>query len=87
MPEENKVPTAEEIAGAISAMRDSVWVITSEMEKEEVTKEVIDAVGRNVAHLELQMGNEHISGADDDLSDVEEAIEAGKAFIAEHAED
>jgi hypothetical protein len=28
MPEENRVPTAEEIAGAISAMRDSVWVIT-----------------------------------------------------------
>lgn len=85
MSEETKVPTAEEIAGAISAMRDSVWVITSEMEKEEVTKEVVDAVGRNVAHLELQMGNEHISGADDDLSDVEAAIEAGKAFVAEHS--
>jgi hypothetical protein len=85
MSEETKVPTAEEIAGAISAMRDSVWVITSEMEKEEVTKEVVDAVGRNVAHLELQMGNEHISGADDDLSDVEAAITAGKAFVAEHS--
>ena len=85
MSEETKVPTAEEIAGAISAMRDSVWVITSEMEKEEVTKEVVDAVGRNVAHLELQMGNEHISGADDDLSDVEAAIEAGKAFLEEHS--
>ena len=85
MSEETKVHTAEEIAGAISAMRDSVWVITSEMEKEEVTKEVVDAVGRNVAHLELQMGNEHISGADDDLSDVEAAIEAGKAFVAEHS--
>jgi hypothetical protein len=67
-------------------MRDSVWVITSEMEKDEVTKEVIDAIGRNVAHLELQMSNEHITGADDDLSDIEEAITAGKVFIAEHEE-
>ena len=87
MPEETKVPTAEEIAGAISAMRDSVWVITSEMEKEEVTKEVVDAVGRNVAHLELQMANEHITGSDDKLTDVKKAITDGKAFIAEHAED
>lgn len=86
MPEETKVPTAEEIAGAISAMRDSVWVITSELEKEEVTKEVVNAIGRNVGHLEHQMSNEHISGADDDLSDIEAAITAGKAFLAEHEE-
>ena len=82
-----EVPTAEQIAGAISAMRDSVWVITSEMEKAEVTKEVVDAVGRNVGHLEIQMGNEHITGSGEDLSDVEAAITAGKAFVAEHAED
>ena len=86
MAEETKVPTAEEIAGAISAMRDSVWVITSEMEKAEVTKEVVDAVGRNVGHLEIQMGNEHITGSGEDLSDVTKAITDGKAFVAEHAE-
>ena len=80
MPLENQVPTAEQIAGAISAMRDSVWVITSEMEKK-VTDEVINAVDRNVSHLELQMGNEQITGAGEDLSDVEAAITAGKAFI------
>jgi len=80
MPLKNQVPTAEQIAGAISAMRDSVWVITSEMEKE-VTDEVINAVDRNVSHLELQMGKEHITGAGEDLSDVEAAITAGKAFI------
>jgi len=79
-----EVPTAEEIAGAISAMRDSVWVITSEMEKGEVTEEIIDNIDRNVAHLELQMNNEHITGAGDDLSDVEAAITAGKAFIEEN---
>lgn len=83
MPLENQVPTAEQIAGAISAMRDSVWVITSEMEKE-VTDEVINAIDRNVGHLELQMGNEHITGAGEDLSDVEAAITAGKAFIEEN---
>ena len=79
-----EVPTAEEIAGAISAMRDSVWVITSEMEKGEVTEEIIGNIDRNVAHLELQMGNEHITGAGEDLSDVEAAITAGKAFIEEN---
>ncbi len=84
--EETKVPTAEEIAGAISAMRDSVWVITSEMEKTEVTKEVVDAVGRNVAHLELQLANEHITGAGDKLTDVKKAVTDGKAFVAEHTE-
>ena len=81
-----EVPTAEQIAGAISAMRDSVWVITSEMEKAEITKEVVDAVGRNVGHLEIQMGNEHITGAGDKLEDVKKAITDGKAFIAEHQE-
>ena len=81
-----EVPTAEQIAGAISAMRDSVWVITSEMAKTEVTKEVVDAVSRNVGHLEIQMGNESITGADDDLSDITKAIADGKAFVEAHKE-
>jgi len=80
----NEVPSPEEIAGSISAMRDSVWVINSEMEKTPST-ETIQTIGRNVAHLELQMANEHISGSGEDLSDVTEAIDAGKAFIAENA--
>jgi hypothetical protein len=85
MPEEIKVPTAEEIAGSISAMRDSVWVINSEIVKEEITKEVIDTVGRNVGHLELMLSKEEIIGAGEDLTDVEEAVTAGKAFIEEHS--
>jgi hypothetical protein len=80
----NEVPSPEEIAGSISAMRDSVWVVNSEMEKTPST-ETIQTIGRNVAHLELQMSNEHISDSGEDLSDVTEAIDAGKAFIAENA--
>jgi hypothetical protein len=84
MPEEIQTnstpPTAEEIRGAISAMRDSVWVITDEMTKE-VSKEVINTIERNVGHLELMMSKESITGSGEDLSDITAAINAGKSFM------
>jgi hypothetical protein len=79
----NEPSSPEQIAGAISAMRDSVWAITDAMEKTP-TKETVGTVGRNVAHLELMMSKEEITGAGEDLSDVTEAITAGKAFQEEH---
>ena len=84
MPQENQPnstpPTAEEIKGAISAMRDSVWVINDEMTKE-VSKEVINTIERNIGHLELMMSKESITGSGEDLSDVTAAIDAGKSFM------
>lgn len=84
MPEQENIPTEQEIIGAISAMRDSVWVVNSETEKDPVTKEIVEAVQRNVGHLELMMSKEHITSFDDDLSDVEDAIQLGKDFILEN---
>lgn len=77
------IPTEKQIAGAISAMRDSVWVINSEMEKTP-SKESIESIQRNVAHLELQMSNEHISNFDDDFIDINQAILSGKEFLEIH---
>jgi hypothetical protein len=77
------MPTKEqEIAGEISAMRDSVWVINSEIEKTP-TKETVQAVQRNVVHLELQMSNEDIASAEG-ISDITAAITAGKAYEKAH---
>jgi len=73
------------IPGAISAMRDSVWVISDEMTKPP-TKETIQTIGRNVAHLELMMSKEEITTFGEDLSDVTESITLGKAFIEQHSE-
>jgi hypothetical protein len=78
-----ETPSPEQIAGSISAMRDSVWVINSEIEKAP-SKETIQTIGRNVGHLELVMSDENIIGFGEDLSDVTEAIVAGKAFQDEH---
>jgi len=78
-----ETPSPEQIAGSISAMRDSVWVINSEIEKVP-SKETIQTIGRNVGHLELVMSDENIIGFGEDLSDVTEAIVAGKAFQDEH---
>jgi hypothetical protein len=82
-PNPDAPPTPEQIAGSISAMRDSVWAITDAIEKTP-TKQTLGTIGRNVGHLELQMSNEHISGSGEDLSDITNAIAAGKAFEEEH---
>jgi hypothetical protein len=79
----NETPSPEQILSSISAMRDSVWVINSEMEKSP-SKESIQTIQRNIAHLELQISNEHIISFGEDLSDVTEAINVGKLFEEEH---
>lgn len=76
-------PTEKQIAGAISAMRDSVWAINDAMEKTP-SRETIQTIQRNVGHLEIQMNNEHISDSGEDLSDVIDAIAEGRAFEEEH---
>jgi hypothetical protein len=81
----NEPSSPEQIAGAISAMRDSVWAIKDAMENPP-SEETLETVGRNVAHLELMMGKEEITEFGEDLSDVTGAITAGKAFQEEHQE-
>jgi hypothetical protein len=81
----NEPSSPEQIAGAISAMRDSVWAINDAIEKTP-SKETLGTVGRNVGHLELMMSKEEITGVGEDLSDVIAAITDGKAFEEEHKE-
>ena len=78
---EERIPTEQEITQTISAARDSVWVIGDEILKENITKEHVQTVQRNVSHLELVMSNEHVTGSEADLSDLTAAIEDGNAFI------
>lgn len=81
---EERIPTAQEIAQTISAARDSVWVINEEISKENITKEIVQTVQRNVGHLELVMSNEYVTGSGEDLSDLTDAIQDGNEFVALH---
>jgi len=81
---ENKTPTPEEILGTIRAARDSAWVIDSTLGKENVYKEDVESVQRNVGHLELVMSSEHIVSSGEDLSDLTLSITEGNAFIQEN---
>ena len=81
---EERIPTAQEIAQTISAARDSVWVISDEISKENITKQNVESVQRNVAHLEIVMSNENVTGSEEDLSDLTDAIQDGNAFVALH---
>lgn len=82
---EERIPTEQEIAQTISAARDSVWVIGNEISKENITKENVQTVQRNVSHLEIVMSREHVTGSEEDLSDLTAAIEDGNAFIELHS--
>jgi hypothetical protein len=78
------MPTSEQqIARTISAMRDSVWVVNSEIQKTP-SIEVIESIQRNVIHLELEMSDENVTGSGEDLSDVTAAIAAGKAYVEQN---
>lgn len=81
---EERIPTEQEIAQTISAARDSVWVINDEMSKENISKENVATVQRNVAHLNIVMSIEHVTGSGEDLSDLTTAIQDGNAFIELH---
>lgn len=81
---EERIPTAQEILQTISAARDSVWVIGDEISKENITKQNVETVQRNVGHLGIVMSSEHVIGSGEDLSDLTTAIENGNAFVALH---
>jgi ribonucleotide monophosphatase NagD (HAD superfamily) len=81
---EERIPTEQEIAQTISAARDSVWVINDEILKEDITKQHVETVQRNVSHLELVMSNEYVTGSGEDLSDLTDAIQDGNEFVTLH---
>jgi ribonucleotide monophosphatase NagD (HAD superfamily) len=81
---EETISTSQEIAQTISAARDSVWVISDEISKENITKQNVQSVQRNIAHLEIVMSNENVTGSEEDLSDLTIAIQDGNAFVVLH---
>jgi hypothetical protein len=85
---ENRTPrTIEEIQGTIRAARDSVWVITDEIEKlnagEEPNKDRKDNIDRNVSHLKLIVADTEITESGEDIADLIAAIATGEAKLAE----
>jgi hypothetical protein len=85
---ENGTPrTIEQIRGTIRSARDSVWVITDQIEKLDAgatpNKEAKGNIDRNVSHLKLIVADQEIIDSDEDISDLIEAIEVGEAKLAE----
>lgn len=81
--------TEQEITNTVRAARDSVWVVNDELQKlangMEWNNERRGNIERNVAHLELVMSNPEISGSGLNLSDLTDAIQAGKQELANRA--
>ena len=78
---ENQTP--EQIAQHYSAMGDSVWLINAIIAGEQLAyaseAEKKDTVERNVAHLELMLAKDFWTT--EDMTAVEAAIAAGKAYV------
>jgi len=73
------VPTAEERASHYSAALDSVGLINSGKPAEQTDKDWIDAVKRNVEHLEIIVAKDFWEN--EDMKPLNDAIAAGKAII------
>jgi hypothetical protein len=79
----------EGIRDRVKTARDSVWVINNEIQKKSesvdgvLTKEAKGNIERNVAHLEIILSITNVTDTGEDLSELEEAIVAGKAALAE----
>ena len=82
---EQELTPQERVDGTVRAARDSVWVVTDELQKKaergELTAEGRGNIERNVAHLEIVMGNPQIIELGGDLSDLTAAINDGKAAL------
>jgi hypothetical protein len=66
----------------IKAMGDSVWLINKLIAEGNHSEQIHDTVDRNVRHLEIMLGKDHIQNSGSDLTSFEEAVVDGKAFIA-----
>lgn len=70
--------TSEQVAQHYRAMGDSVWLINAIISGEQQADR--DAVERNVAHLEIMRAKGFWTT--EDMSAVDSAIAAGKAYLA-----
>ena len=84
---ENTPKTLAQIQGTIRSARDSVWVITDEIEKltagASPNKNNKDNIERNVGHLKLVVADTEIVNSGEDIADLIAAIATGEAKLAE----
>jgi hypothetical protein len=84
---EREPRTLEQIKQTIKAARDSVWVITNEIEKlvagQPANKERKGNIERNVAHLKIIVADQEIIDSGEDIADLIAAIATGEAKLAE----
>jgi len=82
---EREPRTLEQIQGTIRAARDSVWVVSDEIQKlterGNLTDESRGNIERNVAHLKLVVSDSEITESGEDISDLHAAIAAGEAEL------
>jgi hypothetical protein len=80
---ENEI-TAEEIAQHYSAMGDSVdlinGIIDGSLMADDTQEDKNDCVDRNVRHLEIMVAKDFWT--DEDMTDANSAISAGKEYLA-----
>ena len=84
MSELDNTPTAEEIAQSYTAMGHSVELINGIIDGSKMVDEdpqdKKDTVKRNVEHLEIMVAKDYWTN--EDMTAVNEAITAGKAYLA-----
>jgi hypothetical protein len=82
---EQKLTPQQRVDGTVRAARDSVWVITNELQKKAetgvLTEEGRGNIERNVGHLEIVMADPQVVELGGDLSDLTDAITEGKAAL------
>ena len=83
---ENTPRTLEQIQGTIRAARDSVWVISDEIEKlttrGQLTNEGRGNIERNVGHLNIVVADTELVASGEDIADLHSAIAAGEQALA-----
>lgn len=80
--------TTEEVQKYIAAARDSVTVITEQLQKlsagESASEEIKGNIERNVEHLEIVVARQEVIDSGEDISDLQQAVASGKAKLEEN---
>lgn len=79
---DNYTPTAEDLERHFSALTDSVNLINALVEANDKSDENKDSVKRNYEHIEIMLAQDFIASDTRDKSSFENAVAAGKAFVA-----
>lgn len=84
LPEET-APTAKQIERTVGVAQDSAWVVESSIDlltSEQPSLEIKGNIERNVGHLKLVCGDQHVIDSGLDISRLQAAITAGEECLA-----